>query len=697
MFPPQLTKAQYPPLVSSASETITIHSPIDHNITIRYKIPPIGTCTTVFPKQQQYTGYISLPRYKIAPVQQNYSINTFFWFIEARTSPSTAPLTIFLNGGPGSSSMVGLFQENGPCEVVEIAEGKLGTQPRDWGWDRSSNILYIDQPNQVGFSYDKLTNGSLDLFTSSVSMPPSTPPSGQPAYTFLNGTFGTGKINSTANTTETAAIVVWHMLQGFLSVFPQYNPGSLNNNTKPGTVGINLFTESYGGKYGPAFAAYWEKQNARRRNGTIPANKTLDVSLSSVGIMQGCVDDLVQGRFYPIFANNNTYGIQAISLIQQQNAASSFVSADGCQQLIQLCRDAVSSMDPDDDGHSVSVNQICSNAKANCEENVVGPYAESGRNIYDISQQMPDPFPSSTYLEYLNSADVQTAIGARVNFTQSSSVVSGSFSQTGDYERGGQISDLAQLLSLGVRVALLYGDRDYVCNWLGGEAVSFSVAAQLSTYMPFYSAGYADIVVNDSYVGGAVRQFGNLSFSRIYDAGHLIPAYQPETAFTVFTRIIMGTEISTGEPVDLATFASAGDANATFTNTAPDQADPTCWVRNIQGTCSGDQTDMLRNGHGVIINGILYEDESDWKAPASSVFVDAGFPGTLPISMTATPTSSVINSGSPTTTDEVLTGVFVATTTPSETRKGAASSTLKVDLILVLILLLIIGLVQFVY
>lgn len=580
--------------------------------------------------------------------------------------------------------MVGLFQENGPCEVVEIAEGKLGTQPRDWGWDRSSNILYIDQPNQVGFSFDTATNGSLDLFTSDISIPPSTPSIGQPAYTFLDGTFSTGNINKTTNTTQIAAAAIWHMLQGFLGAFPQYNPGNLSNSTEPGIVGINLFTESYGGKYGPAFASYWEKQNALRRNGTIPATKTLEVRLRSLGILQGCIDDSIQGRFYPIFANNNSYGIQALSLTEQSNAASSFVNADGCQQLIQSCRDAASSIDQNNDGDVSSVNQKCSTAQNYCAEKVVAPYVASGRNIYDITQQMPDPFPRSTYLEYLNTAEVQAAIGARVNYTRSSAAVTKAFSQTGDSERGNQITDMAYLLSLGVRVALIYGDRDYICNWLGGEAVSFSVAAQSATYTPFYSAGYADIVTNDSYVGGAVRQYGNLSFSRIYDAGHLIPAYQPETAFTVFTRIIMGTQISTGEPIDLTTFTSDGGANSTHTNTAPDQADPTCWIRNIQDTCIPDQLDMLHRGQGVIINGILYGDEGDWKAPESSAVVEAGYPGTVPMSMTATPSPSVTESGSPSDAGEVLTGVFVATATPSETRKAAASSTVQLHLALVL-------------
>ena len=583
--------------------------------------------------------------------------------------------------------MVGLFQENGPCEVVEIAEGKLGTQAREWGWDRSSNILYIDQPNLTGFSYDRPTKGILDLFTSTVFTPPSSAPGDQSPHTYLDGTFSSNNANSTTNTTQIAAHALWHMLQGFLGTFPQYNPGTRSNSTQPGVVGIHLFTESYGGKFGPAFAAYFEKQNLRRLNGSLPFNKTLEIRLSSLGIMQGCVDDLIQGRFYPIFANNNTYGIQAISLIQQENAANNFLGASGCEMLIGSCRDAVNSMDPTNDGDVATVDAACYNAQTSCVNNVLAPYTASGRSVYDITQKVPDSFPPSTYLEYLNSAEVQGAVGAVVNYTQTSNAVVSAFNQTGDYERGGQISEISYLLSLGVRIALIYGDRDYICNWLGGEAISFSVAAQSPTYSPFYSAGYADIVVNSTYVGGVSRQYGNLSFSRIYDAGHLIPAYQPETAFTVFTRVIMGTDISLGGPIDPATFASSGDANATHTNTAPDQADPTCWIRNIQSTCDSNQIDKLRNGQGVIINGVLYDAESDWRAPASSVSGDAGYPGSIPTSTAARPASSASPSGPAASTSEVLTGVYTATATPSETKQGTATRRLGIPLLLNMLLL----------
>lgn len=653
------------------------------NITLRYKSPAVGTCTTVFPTQKQYTGYVSIPPYTLAPIQQKYTVNTFFWFIESRTDPSSAPLTIYINGGPGTSSMVGLFLETGPCEVIEIAQGKFGTRARDWGWDRSSNLLYVDQPNQVGFSYDTRKNGSLDLLNSTIFFPPSRAPPGR-SSTFLNGTFSSNNFNTTANTTETAAHAIWHMLQAFLSTFPQYNPGTKINSTQPGVVGVNLFTESYGGKYGPAFAALWERQNQLRKSTPLPQSKTLEVRLDSVGIIQGCVDDLVQGRFYPIFANNNTYNIRAISLGDQQASANSFLSADGCQQLIQSCRTAAASMDSENVGDVAVVNQKCRTAQVSCNNNLLGPFIKSGRGIYDITQKTPNSFPPRTYLEYLNLADVQSAIGAAVNYTETNAAVANAFLQTGDYERGDQITQMAYLLSLGVRVALIYGDRDFICNWAGGEAVAFSIAAQAPKYSPFYSAGYADIVVNNSYVGGVVRQYGNLSFSRIYNAGHLVPAYQPETAFTVFTRIIMGNDISLGGPVDLSSFSSNGTANATFTNLAPATAKPLCYIRNIPDSCTDEQKELIRQGEGTIINGVWYKDSSNWQAPASTVTQGAGYPGSMATSKIAILEPSGSRSAE-SSTGVALTGVFVATSTPSSTNSGASSRSLQISTVLLLL------------
>lgn len=83
---------------ANATDVTTIQSPT--GVTIRYKEPgKEGVCETT-PGVGSYAGYVDL-----AP-----DSHTFFWFFEARHNPETAPLTLWLNGGPGSDSLIGLFQ-----------------------------------------------------------------------------------------------------------------------------------------------------------------------------------------------------------------------------------------------------------------------------------------------------------------------------------------------------------------------------------------------------------------------------------------------------------------------------------------------------------------------------------------------------------------------------------------------------------
>jgi len=673
--------AQYPPPPSYQN---ILTSPLDPNITIAYKQPDAGTCTTAFSTQKQYTGYIGLPPYTLAPIQQNYSINTFFWFVEARQVPEAAPLTIWLNGGPGSSSMIGLFNEVGPCEVVQTNDGSYGTQLRMWGWDRSSNILFIDQPNLVGFSYDSATNASFNLYTEELFEPPTAADPSLPDLMYVNGTFGTAGSDSTANTTEIAAAATWHFLQTWLAAFPQYNPAVRPNTTSDiytsMEVGVNLFAESYGGKYGPVFANYFQQQNQLRANSSIPSNSTLAIKVDSVGILNGLVDDAIQDYYYPYFAYNNTYNIQAISQTSELNALGYFDNPGQCLDQINSCRSAMNATDPLGEGDVTATNALCEQAQLTCL-NVSAPYYAGGYDPYDIRQQYPSPDPPAAYQEYLNNAGVLAAIGARVNYTESSRYVQNGFISTGDTIRGGQVEDLAYLLSLGIRVALIYGDADFICNWYGGQAISLALAAQMANYTSatgtpaavasatsgpaaystaFPAAGYADIVVNSTYVGGAVRQYGNLSFSRIYDAGHFVPYFQPETAFTVFTRIIQGTDISTGDMVDLSSFGTLGPVNATHTNSAPPAPAQTCWVRSINATCSQDDMKAMLAGKGLVANGIFYQDQGSVSLPSSSVAV--GVPN-HPMSSSGTASKSTAKS---------LVGAYTATGTPSATSSGAA-------------------------
>lgn len=142
-----------------------------------------------------------------------------------------------------------------------------------------------------------------------------------------------------------------------------------------------------------------------------------------------------------------------------------------------------------------------------------------------------------------------------------------------------------------------------ICNWIGGEAVSLALARASLPHVQFSRAGYADIATNASYTGGHVRQFGNLSFSRVFDSGHTVPAYQGETAYAIFSRIINGEDIGTGGRVDLSRFGTRGPVKSFHENKVPPQPQNTCWIRAITDTCTKEQRADINKGLGIVKNG----------------------------------------------------------------------------------------------
>ncbi|KAK7025021.1 carboxypeptidase [Favolaschia claudopus] len=106
---------------------------------------PLPNITFSLP--QGYAGNIDVQR-------TGHPNNTlFFWALEKTpgsltASKSSDPWGIWLNGGPGSSSMVGFFLENGP---IRIASDGAISQNKD-SWDKAADYFWIDSPVGTGFS-----------------------------------------------------------------------------------------------------------------------------------------------------------------------------------------------------------------------------------------------------------------------------------------------------------------------------------------------------------------------------------------------------------------------------------------------------------------------------------------------------------------------------------------------------------------
>lgn len=90
---------------------------------------------------QQYSGYVNID------IKKQRAL--FYYFVEAELDPASKPLVLWLNGGPGCSSLgVGAFSENGP-----FRPSGQGLLVNEYSWNREANMLYLETPIGVGFSY----------------------------------------------------------------------------------------------------------------------------------------------------------------------------------------------------------------------------------------------------------------------------------------------------------------------------------------------------------------------------------------------------------------------------------------------------------------------------------------------------------------------------------------------------------------
>ena len=429
--------------------------------------------------------------------------------------------------------MIGLFQELGPCGID--IDGNVVNNP--YSWSNVSNVLFIDQPTQVGFSYSIPVPGYVNDQSGDIIVLPNATCPGYAASTGSCGTYSYPNETLTANSTDAAAPNFWKTLQGFMGAFPQYSREE-----------YHFATESYGGHYGPVFNEYTETQNALIRNGSLPGAHL--INLATVLIGNGWYDPLIQYQAYYNFTvfPGNTYDYLPFNSSSEDQMFNNLYGPGNCVDQIRDCA-------------TRGINEICSAADNFCAYEVESLYdVYLHRDEYDFRELTPDPFPYSFYVDYLNTPAVQAAIGAYQNYSESSNAVGTAFGTTGDDGREvSTVQDMLKLINQNVTVMMYTGDADYNCNWLGGEAVSNEIGAP-----GFSTAGYTNISTPDGVVHGQVKQSGAFSFVRIYESGHEVPFYQPLASLAIFERAISGTDIATGKKNVTGSYKTRGSAKSTY-------------------------------------------------------------------------------------------------------------------------------------
>ncbi|KAJ3411561.1 hypothetical protein HDV05_002030 [Chytridiales sp. JEL 0842] len=435
------------------SELLQIRSHPEFGIHIKSHPKGEGLCD---PKSKEMTGYFEIP-----------SGYLFFWFFESQSNPREDPFILWINGGPGCSSNLGLLMELGPCRPTP---GGNATEPHPFGWNTYANLLFLDQPVDVGYSYSKEGKGP-------------------------------GDSTSAANEVDI-----------FFQIFFQHYPNYGRND-------MHVFGESYAGHYVPAIGKAIVAGNL---NG---GEERFQVKLKSVGIGNGWVNPIVQWESSPDMLCDTKYG-PVVEESVCENMRSKYPT---CKRLGDVCE-------------RFQTTLTCLPALTYCESNFGLP-ASAGRNYYDLRMKCGDMFDCYPILKdaevFLNNPDVQKVLGVNRPFKTCSDTVSRRFVMTADGAKSYD-GDVAYLLEEGVKVLVYNGDADYACHWMGN--VAWLNKMEWSGAEGFRNAKLLpwSLSEEDGNASGEFRTFGNLTWLRIYEAGHMVPYDQPIVSLIMLTLWIGG-------------------------------------------------------------------------------------------------------------------------------------------------------------
>ncbi|KAI8805395.1 Alpha/Beta hydrolase protein [Cladochytrium replicatum] len=383
----------------------------------------------------------------------------FFWFFESRSSPASDPLLMWTNGGPGFSSTAGLLMELGPCLV---APGGNETIFNPYGWNNNANMIFIDHPANVGWSY-------------------------------ADG------VKSIPKTSEEDAKDLYIFFQILFKAIPELQD-----------LDFHIAGESYGGHYVPALAL--EIMNQNNRIGDSDDDWLVTIQLKSVMIGNGITDTLVQFREVPNYAEQNGY---VTPLFPPEVTSRMRRRYKMCSILLKAC-------------YFWPTSFLCAPASYACEWAIESDIGEL--NPYDIRKTCDGPRPLCYDIiddvnGFMNTEYVKEALGAiPAKYVNISAEVASDFMSSGDIGHPSHLY-IKSLLENGVKVLVYAGDADSACDWMGNLAWTKELKWS-------GQQGYNDsedlIWESNGQKVGTVRSYENLTFLRIFEAGHMVPLDQPE-------------------------------------------------------------------------------------------------------------------------------------------------------------------------
>ncbi|KAL2076897.1 hypothetical protein ACEWY4_027498 [Coilia grayii] len=419
------------------------------------------------PNYRQWSGYLQASPGKFL----------HYWFVTSQSDPLKDPVVLWLNGGPGCSSLDGFLSENGPFHVNDDG-ATLYENP--YSWNLVANMLYLESPAGVGFSYSDDQKYKTD--------------------------------------DDQVAEDNYLALQSFFAKFPNFTQNELF-----------IFGESYGGVYAPTLSLRVATGGAKLNfRGFAVGNGISSFDLNDQSLIyfayyhgllgedlwrdlnDNCCKDGVC-NFY-----NNSKEACSISVSQ----AFRIVYESGLNEyaLYLDCAGGARSQA----AYRRTMSHVFRAYRKHWEAN----------NVLSSSPMVsgvPPCINSTAQMNWLNRADVRKALHIPDTLPAwdiCSDVVGGQYEML--YRTVKDVYE--KLLSLGLRALVYNGDTDMACNFLGDQW--FVEQLGLKTTVPYQRW------VCDDQIAGFYQTFGNITFLTVKGAGHMVPQWAPSPALSMLKSFL---------------------------------------------------------------------------------------------------------------------------------------------------------------
>ncbi|KAJ7955103.1 Carboxypeptidase [Quillaja saponaria] len=463
--------------------------------------------TDKFPSKH-YSGYINIDDEK----------NLFYYLVTSEKNPSEDPVVLWLNGGPGCSSFDGFVYEHGPFNFDAGKPQLKGNLPtlhiNPYSWSKVSNIIYLDSPAGVGFSYS--TNSSQ---------------------------YNTGDLQTATDTHD--------FLLKWFDKFPEFvsNPFYISG-------------ESYAGIYIPTLASEIVKGN---KNGLKPT-----INFKGYMVGNGVTDEKFDDNALVPFV----HGMALISdkMFEDAKAACKGKYYDpideSCHKKLRIIDSALGRLNIYNilepcyhDPETLMSNKKNVNLPVSFQLLGASPEKPLGvrKRMFGrawpfrapvrdgvvpswpqiLSQQKYGYVPcinDKVAYAWLNNEKVRKAIHAQPE------KVSGPWELctnriTYSHDSGSMIPYHKNLTLQGYRVLIFSGDHDMCVPYTGSEAWTQSLGYKIvDEWRPW--------LTNDNQVAGYMQGYkNNLTFLTIKGAGHTVPEYKPREALDFYSRWLEGKAI----------------------------------------------------------------------------------------------------------------------------------------------------------